>query len=247
MRPSKEVERVEDGHLDWSAMLILSPEERAQAWHEAVSAEAPECEYKRHMLASAAFQMLGSELSLYSDDYASAFKESFDLLDASGLMGRDELRQAFEEIDEERGTARGFAAALERHLRETSAVERLAPEVRGHAFVLSERWRQAAGEDIVGAVEDDGEVYVSVAEVAAAYDVTPQAVYKWIHKGAIEARSRPGGSYQIPVSALSRDERFDTGRARRLQHELARRHAGQPEVPADEMLEQMRSRRAASK
>jgi hypothetical protein len=36
-------------------MLILSPEERAQAWHEAVSAEASEREFKRHMLASAVF------------------------------------------------------------------------------------------------------------------------------------------------------------------------------------------------
>ncbi|MDQ1596999.1 MAG: hypothetical protein QOI70_423 [Microbacteriaceae bacterium] len=228
-------------------MLILSPEERAQAWHEAVSADVSEREYKRHMLASAAFQMVGSELSLYSDDYASAFKESFDLLDASGLIGRDELRHAFEEIDEQRGTARAFAAALARHLRETAAVEHLTAERRELAFELSERWRAAAGGEIAGSVDDDGEEYVSVAEVAAAYDVTPQAVYKWIHKGAIEARTRPGGSYQIPVSALTRDERFDVGRARRLQHELARRREGQPDVSNDEMLEQIRSRRAASR
>ena len=35
-------------------MLILSPEERAQAWHDAVSAEKSEREYKRNMLESAA-------------------------------------------------------------------------------------------------------------------------------------------------------------------------------------------------
>ncbi|MGI8439574.1 MAG: hypothetical protein ACR2NV_05130, partial [Thermoleophilaceae bacterium] len=69
-------------------MLILSPEERVQAWHDAVSAEAADREYKRHMLASAAFQMVGSELSLYSDDYAAAFRDSFDLLELSGLIGR---------------------------------------------------------------------------------------------------------------------------------------------------------------
>lgn len=228
-------------------MLILSPEERAQAWHDAVSAEASDREYKRHMLASAAFQMVGSELSLYSDDYATAFKDSFDLLELSGLIGRDELREAFEEIDEQAGTARAFAGVLGRHLRETAATPRLSDAVRERAAELAERWRESAAEDVTGAVGDDGEIYATVAEVAAVYDVTPQAVYKWIHKGAIEAHKRPGGSYQIPIAALRSDERFDVGRARRLQRALAGRHEDQGEVSTDEMLEQMRSRRAASR
>lgn len=228
-------------------MLILSPAERARAWHEAVSAEAGERDYKRHMLASAAFQMVGSELSPYSDDYAAAFRDSFDLLELSGLIGRDELREAFEEIDEHAGTARAFVAALGRQLRATAAVQRLSEVTRDRAAELAERWREAAVEDVAGTVEDDGEVHVTVAEVAAVYDVTPQAVYKWIHKGIVEAHTRPGGSYQIPVAALVADERFDVGRARRLQHALARRHDGQEAVSTEEMLEQMRSRRAASR
>lgn len=228
-------------------MLILSPEERAQAWHDAVSAEAADREYKRHMLASAAFQMVGSELSLYSDDFAAAFKDSFDLLERSGLIGRDELREAFEEIDEEAGAARVFAAALGRQLRATAAVERLSGDERDRASELAERWRAAAGEDVSGSIDDDGEVYVTVAELAAVYDVTPQAVYKWIHKGVVEAHTRPGGSYQIPVASLVADERLDVGRARRLQHTLARRHEEQEPVSPDEMLMQMRSRRAASR
>lgn len=198
------------------------------------------------MLASAAFQMVGSELSLYSDDYASAFKESFDLLELTGLIGRDELRQAFEDIDEERGTARAFAAGLARHLREASAVKRLDDELRDRAFSLAERWRQAAAADVDGEVGDDNEMYVTVAEVAAVYDVTPQAVYKWIHKGVIEARERPGGSYRIPISALEHDARFDVERARRLQQQLARRHEGEDEVSTVEMVDTIRSRRARS-
>jgi hypothetical protein len=118
---------------------------------------------------------------------------------------------------------------------------------RSRSTRLAERWREAAAEDVAGTVEDDGEVYVTVAEVAAVYDVTPQAVYKWIHKGIVEAHTRPGGSYQIPVAALVADERFDVGRARRLQHALARRHDGQEAVSTEEMLEQMRGRRAASR
>jgi excisionase family DNA binding protein len=228
-------------------MLILSPEERAQAWHDAVSAAASDREYKRHMLASAAFQMVGSELGLYSDDFATAFKDSFDLLELSSLIGRDELREAFEEIDEQAGTARAFAAALGRQLRETAATARLSDSARDRAAELAERWREAAAESVTGAIEDDGEIYVTVAEVAAVYDVTPQAVYKWIHKGVIDAHTRPGGSYQIPIAALKSDQRFDVGRARRLQRTLARRHENQGDVSTDEMLEQMRSRRAASR
>jgi excisionase family DNA binding protein len=228
-------------------MLILSPEERAQAWHDAVSAPAAEREYKRHMLASAAFQMVGSELGLYSDDYASAFKDSFDLLELSGLIGRDELRAAFEEIDEQSGTARAFASALGRHLRETAGALRLPDAARDRAVELAERWREAAAEDVAGTVGDDGAVYVTVAEVAAVYDVTPQAVYKWIHKGVIDAHTRPGGSYQIPITALTGDRRFDVGRARRLQQTLARRHEQEPVIDADEMVAQIRSRRAASR
>lgn len=227
-------------------MLILTPEERAQAWYDAVSAETDEREYKRHMLATAAFQMVGSELSLYSDDYAVAFKDTFDLLELSGLIGRDELREAFEEIDEDVGTARAFAAALGRQLRATAAIERLDASVRDRAAVLAELWREAAAEDVTGRVDDDGEVYVTVAEVAAAYDVTPQAVYKWIHRGVIDAHARPGGSYRIPISALTRDERFDVGRARRLQETLSRTHEAEGSVSTEEMLEQMRSRRRSS-
>jgi excisionase family DNA binding protein len=227
-------------------MLILSPEERAHAWHDAISAPAPDREYKRHVLALSAFEMLGSELSLYGDEYAAALKDSFDLLDRSGLIGRAELREAFEEIDEERGTARAFAAALGRQLRESAAIARLSDEDRDRAAQLAEQWREAAAEAGAGVVEDDGESYMTVAEVAAIYDVTPQAVYKWIHKGVLDAHPRPGGSYRVPIEALSADERFDVARARRLQRTLTRRHEAAGEVPAKEMLEQMRLRRRPS-
>jgi hypothetical protein len=227
-------------------MLILSPEERAQAWRDAVSAELSDREYRRHMLAAAAFQMVGSEMSLYSGEYAEAFRDSFDLLDSSGLIGRDELRQAFEEIDEEPGTARAFVAALGRQLRETAMIARLSNEDRDYAADLAERWREAAAEGVSGLVEEDGETYLSVSEVAAIYDVTPQAVYKWIHKGVVEARTTPGGSYQIASGALVANEHFDVARARRLQQTLARRHEDKEPISTEEMVAEMRSRRKTS-
>lgn len=181
--------------------------------HDAVSAEPSEREYKRHMLASAAFPVLASALCLYSDKLAAALKDSVDLLDRSGLIDRVELREAFEEIGEEAGTARAFAAALGRQLRESAAIARLTGEERDRAAELAEWWRSVAAEPIVRAVEDDGRSYVTVADVAALYDVTPQAVYKWIHPGLFDAHARPGGSYRIPVDALRADERFDVARA----------------------------------
>ncbi|MGI8731444.1 MAG: helix-turn-helix domain-containing protein [Solirubrobacteraceae bacterium] len=199
------------------------------------------------MLASAAFQLVGSELGLYSDEYACALRDSLDLLELSGLIGRDELREAFEEIDEQSGAARAFAAALGRQLRATAATTRLEDVARERAAELAGRWRAVAAGGVVGTVEDDGGMYATVAEVAAVYDVTPQAVYKWIHRGVIEAHSRPGGSYQIPIAALTADERFDAGRARRLQHALARRHEPQGSVSTGEMVEQMRRRRSRSR
>jgi hypothetical protein len=243
----KELKELKESASLQRPMLILSPEERAQAWHDAVSAEASDRQYKRHLLVSVAFQMIGSELSLYSGDHAEAFRDSFDLLERSGFIGRDELREAFEEIDEQVGTARAFAAALGRLLRETALVERIPVDERDRAAELAERWREVAADDVSGVIEDDGESYLSVAELAAVYDVTPQAVYKWIHKGVVEAHTRPGGSYQIPVGTLVADKRFDAGRARRLQQTLARRNEGHEPVGVDEMLTQMRSRRSASR
>jgi predicted transcriptional regulator of viral defense system len=99
------------------------------------------------------------------------------------------------------------------------------------------------GGQVAGVVEDDGERYVSVAEVAELYDVTPQAVYKWIHTGVLAASERPGGSYQIAVSALQRDPRFDAGHARRLQYTLAHRHESEAEVSAADVVSQVRKRR----
>ena len=85
-----------------------------------------------------------------------------------------------------------------------------------------------------------------LAEVAAVYDVTPQAV-ELDPQGRDRVALATGRLiYQIPLSALQRDERFDVARARRLQVTLERRHEGQPEVSSDEMLRQMRSRRPTS-
>ncbi len=88
---------------------------------------------------------------------------------------------------------------------------------------------------------------ISVAEVAAKYDVTVQAVYKWITKGAIEFRQTPGGSYRIPVAQFPRSARFDRQRARRLHYELAKDTGGTDAPGPAEVVEQLRTRRKPSR
>ena len=66
---------------------------------------------------------------------------------------------------------------------------------------LAVAWREL----LAGAPDaDDGVSYASVGDVARHFAVTPQAVYRWIDKGKIEARKRPGGSYRVPVEQFDR-------------------------------------------
>ena len=49
--------------------------------------------------------------------------------------------------------------------------------------------------------------YLSVADVAARYGVSTQAVYKWLAKQRIEGTRGPGGSWRIPAAQFQSDTR----------------------------------------
>src|SRR5688572_26918233 len=83
----------------------------------------------------------GSRLDLYSGGYEGPMVESVGLLDAAGYLGRDDLRQAFEEADESEETAAGFFALLSDYLRLSADVERLPTEARIRAVELAHEWR----------------------------------------------------------------------------------------------------------
>jgi excisionase family DNA binding protein len=189
-------------------MPIFNSQDRAQAWHAAAAASEndDDRDFKLHVLASAAFQITASKLRLATDAYADALVTTFDLLDATRLIDHNELRQTFEAIDDDDGpaTARTFLAVLSRELMNAAVEPRADEEQIPDLLELGQLWRQAATADAATPSADDAEVYLSVADVAAKYSVTRQAVYKWIHNGLLGARSRPGGSYQIPESALTR-------------------------------------------
>ena len=116
------------------------------------------------------------------------------------------MGRAFSPINFGLSRCRGFALPPRRHedsrrllatvaarLSELAASAGVEAADRRRSGELGDLWREhiTAGR---------GEQYLTVSELAARHGVTPQAVYKWIHSGKIEAVERPGGSYRIPAS-----------------------------------------------
>lgn len=61
------------------------------------------------------------------------------------------------------------------------------------------------------------------------------------------ASGKPLTDHDVQRLADEAERGYDVGRARRLQQMLTRRHEAQGQVSAEEMLEQMRSRRPSSR
>jgi len=151
------------------------------------------------ILAAEILESAGRRLDLYSG-FDEEVIETVEILDASGLLGRDDLREAFEDADEDDDRAQVFAALLASHLDAAADIERLGVDVRMRALRLAGAWR--------GYVSDRARVepeWLSVAQVAARYGVTPQAVYKWIDAGRVSAERTPGGSWRLAAGQFDRD------------------------------------------
>lgn len=178
-------------------MHITSPEDRAVAWRTALSRRGEEREALRHLLASEMLVELRSDLDLYGD-YGDAFVESVDLLDRYDRFFDHSMLMAYQAlgVDEEEGEghedSRRLLAGVAARLGEVAADEVETGDWR-RAGELAELWRDHLA-------VPQSEEYLSVAQLAARHGVTPQAVYKWIHSGKIEAEERPGGSYRIPAA-----------------------------------------------
>jgi transposase-like protein len=216
---------------------ILSPEDRAVLWHKTVEGGPEDRESLLRILAMGILDSAGSKLDLYSG-YEAPMIETVELLDAGGYLGRDDLRQAFEEADESEEAAAGFFALLADYLRLTADVERLPVEERMRALELAYDWRDQVL-DRPGKAEE----FLSVADVAGEFGVTPQAVYKWIREKKVEARTTPGGSYRLPAAQFTRRGRLDHARVATLQRKLLQRH---PEQTGDDrdLAEEIRRRRS---
>lgn len=168
------------------------------------------------MLAKEIQDIVGAELDIYFG-LDEQFEQTLGLLDRSGLIGRDELRRAFEvvgitEEDEHGIDASEFVLILAGYLEETADVEHLEGEERAAAHRLAGVWREQVEAEEV----PEAEVMLSVAEVASHFGVTPQAVYKWCEAGKIDFERTPGGSYRIPrLGSIGRAGGRNSGHAAR--------------------------------
>jgi len=215
----------------------LTPEDRVVLWRKTIESTPKDREVMLKVLAREALDTAGAKLDLYHD-YEDAFAATFALLDESGYLGRDDLRQAFEEADTETTAAALFVALVADYLRRTAEVDRLEADARIRAVELSHYWRDLLAER---PAEEEG--WLSVAQVAAHYGVTPQAVYKWIREDKIEYEQRPGGSYRIRADQIERSRPGQRQRVKELQQRLLERHKDVEPVEDDELVAEIRSRR----
>ncbi len=209
-------------------MSILSPTDRAVLWRMTVTSGPDERPSLLKVLAAEILASVGRRLDLYGG-YEDEVIETVEILDGSGLLGRDDLREAFEEADENDDQAQTFAALLISHLNAAADVERLGIETRLKALRLAGAWQRHIDDRSQGEPE-----WLTAAQVAAHYGVTPQAVYKWIAAGRVSAEQTPGGSWRLPAEQFTRGV-FKPDAAAQLKAELLER-GGEAPSPSDEDL-----------
>jgi transposase-like protein len=195
-------------------MSILSPSDRAVLWRTVTTSGPDDRGPLLRVLAREVLDSVGSRLNMYAgheDDVVATIA----LLDQAGLLGRDDLREAFEEAGEDHEHAEAMAALLAAHLGGAADIERLGVDTRLKALRLAAAWQQHVTEHASAKPE-----WLTAARVAARYGVTPQAVYKWIRAGRVQAEQTPGGSWRLPVSQFERGSRVDPERLTALKSKL---------------------------
>src|ERR1700742_3888341 len=120
-------------------MSILSPTDRAVLWRTVVTSGPEDRESLLRVLAREVLDSVGRRLDMYGG-HEDEVVETIALLDASGLLGRDDLREAFEEADEDDDRAQAFAALIAGHLADAADMERLGADVRVRAARLFATW-----------------------------------------------------------------------------------------------------------
>jgi len=212
-------------------MEILSPEDRVVLWRAAIDAEGARRETLLRAIAKEIFESLGA-LDMYADRYAQLTIESLSTLDHAGLFASDSLRRCLEALHEPGGGVELFAAEVAGLLRDAASVEHLGVQRRIRAVEMAAQWREHL---LFREPAEPG--YLSVADVAARYGVSTQAVYKWLAKQRIEGTRGPGGSWRIPAAQFRSDTRPAATRERldALQTQLLAQH-GDSDLPAEEEL-----------
>ncbi len=212
-------------------MEIMSPEDRVVLWRAAIDADGTRREALLRAVAKEVYDSLGA-LDMYADEYAQLVVETLTTLDDAGLFSSDSLRLCLESLHEPEAGAELLASELAGLLRDAAAVEHLGVERRIRAVEMAGLWREHL------LARDPSEPgYLNVAEVAARYGVTTQAVYKWLAKGRVDGTRGPGGSWRIPAAQFDSNTRsaVKRGRLDELQAKLIALHRGN-ELPSEEKL-----------
>lgn len=227
-------------------MLILSPADRAALWQQTIASPSGEREGMLRVLAKEMQEIVGAELDVYRG-LDEQFEQTLGLLDRSGLIGRDELRRAFEVVglaeEGEPGVDAGeFVLVLAGFLEETAEVDHLDAEERLAAHRLAGLWREQI--EVEDAPEADA--MLAVADVASHFGVTPQAVYKWCEAGKIEFERTPGGGYRIPAAQFDLARGTAGQRARReVAERLLAKHSDEGAPSEEEIVSSIRKARRA--
>jgi excisionase family DNA binding protein len=215
----------------------LTPEDRVVLWRAVIDAEGARRETLLRAIAKEIFESLGA-LDMYADQYAQLTIESLGILDDAGLFASDSLRRCLEAMHEPSGGVEMLVAEIAGLLRDAAGIEHLGVQRRIRAVEMAAQWREHL---LVREPVEPG--YLSVAEVAARYGVSTQAVYKWLSKQRIEGTRGPGGSWRIPAAQFRSDTRPAATRERldALQAQLLSLHGDSDLLTEEELGGQLRA------
>jgi excisionase family DNA binding protein len=213
-------------------MLATSPEDRAIMWREALAHRGEDRLAHLRFIASDLLAALRSPFDLYTG-YEHDFVETVVMLADHDLFLDNDMLSAYQALgaDDEEAPGRLLALVVSR-LGDLAGSGTAAP---GRAGELAELWS-----DVLSSKEEDD--MLTVSQVAARYRVTPQAVYKWIHAGKVDAEETPGGSYRIAASQF-RTNRELQERRRELRRRLAQRTGAHEELSDEELVAAIRESR----
>lgn len=215
-------------------MLITSPEDRAILWREALAHRDEARESRLRFIASDILTELRGEFALYHG-YEDEFVESIIALAEHDRFLDPDMLAAYQGVGVEEDAAARLFALIASRLSDLAGDERGSQDVRLRVAELHELWRER-----IASTEE--EQHLTVAQVASRYGVTPQAVYKWIHAGKIEAEETPGGSYRVSAAQF-RASRAELERRAALRRKLASRWGEEEPLTEAEVVEAVRRSR----
>ncbi len=174
---------------------IIDLEGRRQLWRDTLDATGPIRRAKVAQLGVFVLGQLGAEVDLYRD-HDEQFQMTFLVLDAADMLAPlVDSYVAIEAADEsERLHPEDFLALVTARL---ARIHRSKLDPTGDAGELFRFWRQRLYDRTERA--DDT---LTVAEVAALFGITPQAVYKWVRAGRVDAAKGPDGKLRIRAADL---------------------------------------------